>query len=73
MMRQKPVFDDPKGDSAREEKEVVAAYYAGDSKRFHRFLLNEKKGQGIAGAVYIARDRDVPKELVVILKVEGKN
>ena len=50
-----------------EEKKVeVTARYDKDSKRYHRYLIEE--GQGIVGTIYVSKDSNIPKEVVIKLR-----
>jgi len=49
-----------------EKKAAVTARYDQDSKRYHRYLIEE--GQGIVGNIYISKDSDIPKEIVIKLR-----
>lgn len=49
-----------------EKKLEVTARYDKDSKRYHRYLIEE--GRGIVGNIYVSKDTDIPKELVIKLK-----
>lgn len=48
----------------------IIATYDQDSKRYHRYLIDE--GQGIVGNVYIPKSRtgDIPEELTITLRVK---
>ena len=50
-------------------KEITATYN-GDSKRYHRFLIDA--GQKITGAIYIPKDEPVPNNLTVQLRTKGQ-
>lgn len=45
------------------EKEITATYDQ-DSKRYHRFMIDE--GQGITGMIYIPKNEKVPDTPLVI-------
>ena len=50
-----------------EEKLVVTATYDRDSKRYHRYLIDD--GQGITGTVYIPKnDEQIPEEITIKLQ-----
>jgi hypothetical protein len=50
-----------------EEKLTVTATYDRDSKRYHRYLIDD--GQGITGTVYIPKNGDqIPEEIVIKLQ-----
>jgi hypothetical protein len=50
-----------------DEKLEVTATYDRDSKRYHRYLIDE--GQGITGTVYIPKkEEQIPKEIVIKLQ-----
>ena len=46
----------------------VRAVFDKDSRKFHRFVIDE--GQGLVGAIYIPKSQDVPKEVTIILEVQ---
>lgn len=46
----------------------ITATYNQDSKRFHRYLIDE--GQGIVGNLYIPKDSEIPKEVTIRLRVK---
>jgi len=50
------------------EKTEIIASYDQDSKRYHRYVIDE--GQGIVGNIYIPKDKDIPKELKITLRVK---
>ena len=51
--------------------EVVASYDK-DSKRFHRFVLDE--GQKIVGNIYVPKDfGKIPPKVLITLKVDGED
>ena len=49
------------------EKQLVATYDR-DSKRFHRYIIDE--GQVVASTIYVPKNSEVPKELVIKLRVK---
>jgi hypothetical protein len=50
-----------------EEKLVVTATYDRDSKRYHRYLIDD--GQGVTGTVYIPKNKEqIPEEIVIKLR-----
>lgn len=51
------------------EKEITATYDQ-DSKRFHRFLINE--GQEVKGAIYVSKNKEVPDKITIRLKTRGE-
>jgi hypothetical protein len=51
------------------EKELIAIYDS-DSKRYHRFLIDQ--GQGITGTIYISKDMKVPDSVTIQLKTKGE-
>jgi hypothetical protein len=51
------------------EKELIATYDS-DSKRYHRFMIDE--GQGITGTIYIPKDKKVPDSITISLKTSGE-
>jgi hypothetical protein len=48
----------------------VMATYESDSKRFHRFQIDE--GQGISGTVYIPKGKEIPAKLTIFLKTKAE-
>jgi hypothetical protein len=53
-----------------EEKVVITASYDRDSKRYHRYLIDE--GQGVTGTVYIPKnEEEIPEEIVIKLREHG--
>jgi hypothetical protein len=50
--------------------EKVTAVYDQDSKRYHRFIIED--GQGVVGTIYISKGEEVPKELTVVLQTKGE-
>ncbi len=51
--------------------EKIIATFDGDSKRFHRFLIDA--GQEITGSVYIPRGQEIPRELTILLRSQKTN
>ena len=50
-----------------EKKVEVTATYDQDSKRYHRYLIDE--GQGVTGTVYIPKkEEQIPEEIVIKLQ-----
>jgi hypothetical protein len=50
-----------------DEKVMVTATYDRDSKRYHRYLIDE--GQGITGTLYIPKkEEQIPEEIVIKLQ-----
>jgi hypothetical protein len=50
-------------------KDIIATY-EGDSKRYHRFLIDP--GQKITGTIYIPKDEPVPDNLTIQLRTKGE-
>jgi hypothetical protein len=50
------------------EKTEIVASYDQDSKRYHRYVIDE--GQGIVGNIYIPKGKEIPKELEITLRVK---
>lgn len=48
----------------------ITATYDGDSKRYHRFLIDT--GQKVTGAIYIPKDEPVPDNLTIQLRTKGE-
>jgi len=55
-----------------EEKEVeLTATYDKDSRKYHRFLIDE--GQNIVGTLYVPKKQDdIPDKVVISLKTKGE-
>jgi len=50
-----------------EEQLVVTATYDRDSKRYHRYLIDD--GQGITGTIYIPKNNEqIPEEIMIKLQ-----
>ena len=49
------------------EKQLVVTYDQ-DSKRYHRYIIDE--GQGIVGNIYVPKDSEIPKQLIIKLRVK---
>ena len=49
------------------EKQITATYDQ-DSKRYHRYIIDE--GQGIVGNLYVPKNNEIPKELTITLRVK---
>ncbi len=52
------------------EKKLTATYEQ-DSKRFHRFSIDD--GQGITGAIYVPKTEPVPDTVTIRLKTKGES
>jgi hypothetical protein len=50
------------------ENTEITASYDQDSKRYHRYVIDE--GQGIVGNIYIPKGKDIPKEIKITLRVK---
>jgi len=48
----------------------ITATYDGDSKRFHRFAIDE--GQEISGAIYVRKDKQVPESVIISLNTRAE-
>jgi len=46
----------------------IKAQYDKDTFRCHRYLIEES--EGVKGTIYIDKDKDVPKEIVIKLMVK---
>lgn len=44
----------------------VTAFFDGDSKRFHRFLIDP--GQEVNGSLYIPKGSQIPDEIVILFR-----
>ena len=51
-----------------EKKKEITATFDQDSKRYHRYLIDE--GQGVVGTIYIPKGKEIPKEVIIELKVK---
>ncbi len=51
-----------------EKKKEITATFDQDSKRYHRYLIDE--GQGVVGTIYIPKEKEIPKEVIIRLKVK---
>jgi len=50
--------------------EKITASYDQDSKRYHRFIIDE--GQGVVGNIYFPKGEDIPDEIAITLRTPGK-
>ena len=50
------------------DKKSLSATYDKDSKRFHRYVIDE--GQEVVGNIYIPKDSVVPKSVTIDLKLK---
>ena len=50
------------------ENAELTASYDQDSKRYHRYVIDE--GQGIVGNIYVPKEKDIPKEVKITLRVK---
>ena len=48
----------------------ITATYDADSKRYHRFLIDE--GQEIRGAIYVRKDKQVPESVIISLNTRAE-
>ena len=48
-------------------KELTATYDQ-DSKRYHRYIIDE--GQGVVGNIYVPKNSEIPKEVMIKLQVK---
>jgi len=48
----------------------ITATFDQDSKRYHRFIIDE--GQGLVGNIYVPRGQDVPGEIVIALRTPSE-
>ena len=46
----------------------ITATYDQDSKRYHRFIIDE--GQEVVGNVYIPKGQEIPGEITISLKTK---
>lgn len=51
------------------EKELKATYDS-DSKRYHRFIIDE--GQGLTGTIYIPKEGAVPNSVTIRLRTKAE-
>lgn len=46
----------------------VSATYDQDSKRYHRFVIDE--GQAVIGSIYIPKNKEIPERVTILLKTK---
>ena len=46
----------------------LVAIYDQDSKRYHRFKIDES--QGLTGTIYVSKDKPVPDTVTIFLKTK---
>jgi len=51
------------------EQVKIQAVYDKDTFRCHRYFI--KEAEGIKGTIYVNKDADVPKQVIIEMKVEG--
>lgn len=51
------------------EKKLTATYDQ-DSKRYHRYIVDTGKDADIVGNIHIRKGQDIPKELIIKLRVK---
>lgn len=52
-------------------EETVTATYDRDSKRYHRYIIDE--GQGIVGNLYVPKDVEkAPTRVIIEMKIKGQ-
>ena len=44
----------------------LTAIYSRDSKRYHRYVIDE--GQEIKGSIYVLKSQEIPSEVIIQLK-----
>ena len=49
----------------------VTAKFDGDSKRLHRFIIDED--QGIVGTLYIPKGTQVPNEVIIAFRTKNSS
>jgi hypothetical protein len=47
----------------------TTATFDQDSKRFHRFMIDE--GEGVTGSIYIPKGKQIPERVLIQLKTAG--
>ena len=47
---------------------AITATYDRDSKRYHRYIIDE--AQGIVGNLYVPKDSEIPPKVIITLKVK---
>ena len=52
------------------EKKEITASYDQDSKRYHRYVIDD--GQGIVGNIYVPKGKEIPKQVLIKLRVKEK-
>lgn len=48
--------------------EPITASYDKDSKRYHRYIIDE--GQGVVGNIYIPKDSEIPPKVIITLRAK---
>ncbi|NIO20085.1 MAG: hypothetical protein GTN76_04910 [Candidatus Aenigmarchaeota archaeon] len=48
--------------------EKITATYDRDSKRFHRYLIDD--GQALKGVLYVPKNSKIPEEVAITLRVK---
>lgn len=58
------------GIEEREEdmENQITVTYDRDSKRYHRFLIDE--GQGITGTIYVPKEKEIPDTITIHFKTK---
>jgi len=51
------------------QKRKIIACYERDTRRYHRFLIDD--GQGITGSLYIPKANEVPEIVEIVLQIKG--
>ena len=61
------VFSLERGRELMEKRDEVTATFDQDSKRYHRYVIDE--GQEVVGTIYVPKGKEIPKEVTVKLRV----
>jgi hypothetical protein len=51
-------------------KDQIKATFDADTKRCHRFIIDE--GQDIKGTLYVTKGEDIPDSVTIYLKTKGQ-
>jgi hypothetical protein len=61
--------DEDTGEGTMETAKVTATF-DDDSKRYHRFIIDE--GQEIVGTIYVPKGEEVPEAVLVVLQTKNE-
>ena len=51
-------------------KKIAKANYKGDSKNYHKFSIDQKRG--ITGSIYVLKGEEIPDIVKIYLKTPGE-